>query len=86
MIATCSGQRKFPNYDDSADEDETKILQAIDNSVKFWKVSGQYQWFKYEETVTEATEKMEIEEQEEVSTVVKEEIVIEEIEETNMSA
>ena len=86
MIATCSGQRKFPNYDDSANEDDTTILHTIDNTVKFWKVTGQYQWFKYEETIAEATEGMEIEERQEVSTVMKEEIVIEEIEEMNKSA
>lgn len=47
MIATCSGQRKFvlPNDDSSSDEEDEV---EIDNTLKTWRVPGQYQWFSYQ--------------------------------------
>lgn len=51
VIATCSGQRKFrlPCQEDS-DEDEDEEETIIDNTLKTWRVNGQYEWFSYEDT------------------------------------
>ncbi|KAI9260309.1 WD40-repeat-containing domain protein [Helicostylum pulchrum] len=50
VIATCSGQRKFTLPQDSSDEDEDmdeeKVI--IDNTLKTWRVPGEYQWYMYE--------------------------------------
>lgn len=36
-MATCSGQRKF-NFEDE---------EVIDNSLRTWRVPGEYEWFNY---------------------------------------
>ncbi|KAI8050045.1 WD40-repeat-containing domain protein [Thamnidium elegans] len=49
VIATCSGQRKFTlPQDDSSDEDMDEEKAIIDNTLKTWRVPGQYQWYAYE--------------------------------------
>ncbi|KAI8889136.1 WD40 repeat-like protein [Backusella circina FSU 941] len=65
VIASCSGQRKFelPRMDDdsdnesdddeSDDEDDDEII--IDNTLKAWRVPGQYQWFGYDHQNEETT-------------------------------
>ncbi|CAO3678076.1 unnamed protein product [Rhizopus stolonifer] len=52
MIATCSGQRKFVLPQDSDDEEEEEEEKMIDNTLKTWRVPGEYEWFAY--TTTEA--------------------------------
>lgn len=56
MIATCSGQRKFrlPCADSDSEEEEEEDM-IIDNTLKAWRVSGQYEWFSYDNT-TAATQ------------------------------
>ncbi|EPB88795.1 hypothetical protein HMPREF1544_04435 [Mucor circinelloides 1006PhL] len=46
VIATCSGQRKFrlPCADSDSEEED----MIIDNTLKTWRVSGQYEWFSYD--------------------------------------
>jgi hypothetical protein len=46
LIATCSGQRKFSIPNDSEDEDEEEE-EVIDNTLKVWRMTGQYEWFSY---------------------------------------
>lgn len=51
MIATCSGQRKFilPTHEsDEESDDESDEEQVIDNTLKAWRVPGQYQWYTYD--------------------------------------
>lgn len=58
VIATCSGQRKFTSpVDDSSSDDEDereddkmseiKEELIIDNTIKTWRVPGQYEWYAY---------------------------------------
>ncbi|OBZ90666.1 Telomerase Cajal body protein 1 [Choanephora cucurbitarum] len=50
VMSTCSGQRKFslPSVDsDESEEEEEEII--IDNTLKTWRVPGQYEWYTYEQ-------------------------------------
>ncbi|GAN04172.1 WD domain, G-beta repeat-containing protein [Mucor ambiguus] len=59
VIATCSGQRKFrlpcQESDSEEEEEEEEEDMIIDNTLKAWRVNGQYEWFSYDNT-TLATE------------------------------
>lgn len=52
VIASCSGQRKFSLPDNSSSEDEDTMdlddQVIIDNTLKHWRVPGQYEWYPYE--------------------------------------
>jgi hypothetical protein len=50
VLATCSGQRKFrlPGNEDD-DEEKEEDMEVIDNTVKTWRVPGQYEWYSYEQ-------------------------------------
>ena len=62
VIATCSGQRKFVIPSDSEDEEDMEEDVIIDNTLKAWRVPGDYEWFYYEyppaqeETITETVD------------------------------
>lgn len=53
VIATCSGQRKFALPKDSSDEEDEEDEEdmdkdvIIDNTIKTWRVPGQYEWYAY---------------------------------------
>lgn len=55
MIATCSGQRKFrlpcQESDSEEEEKEEEEDMIIDNTLKTWRVNGQYEWFSYDTTM-----------------------------------
>ncbi|KAI7889516.1 WD40-repeat-containing domain protein [Mucor mucedo] len=56
VIASCSGQRKFVLPQDESDEsDDDEDEQVIDNTLKVWRVSGQYQWYTYDVESTDMT-------------------------------
>ncbi|KAG0170408.1 Telomerase Cajal body protein 1 [Apophysomyces sp. BC1034] len=48
LIATTSGQRKYSNADSSGSEDDTMESDIVDNSLKIWRIHGQYSWYSYE--------------------------------------
>jgi hypothetical protein len=51
VVATCSGQRKFNLPVDSDTDSDVEGMQEdiiIDNTLKTWRVPGQYEWFTYE--------------------------------------
>ncbi|KAI8364078.1 WD40-repeat-containing domain protein [Blakeslea trispora] len=56
VIATCSGQRKFDVSFDDSDESEQEEETVIDNTLKNWRVSGQYEWYTYEQTLDTVTD------------------------------
>lgn len=59
VIATCSGQRKFrlpcqdSEEDDEEEDDDEEEEIIVDNTLKTWRVNGQYEWYSYESTTTE---------------------------------
>ncbi|KAF1801250.1 WD40-repeat-containing domain protein [Mucor lusitanicus] len=54
VMATCSGQRKFrlPCQESDSEEEEEQDIK-IDNTLKTWRVNGQYEWFPYDTTEEE---------------------------------
>lgn len=68
LIASCSGQRRFDylingnikidftdNNNSNLDSLEIKsICNDIDNSLKIWKVEGNYEWHLYEQNLNES--------------------------------
>ncbi|KAI8378254.1 WD40-repeat-containing domain protein [Choanephora cucurbitarum] len=54
VMSTCSGQRKFslPSVDSDESEEEEEII--IDNTLKTWRVPGQYEWYTYEQPLETA--------------------------------
>ncbi|KAI8078292.1 WD40-repeat-containing domain protein [Gilbertella persicaria] len=74
VLATCSGQRKFrlPILDSDESDNEEEII--VDNTLKTWRIPGQYKWYSYENsTVTEITA---MEETTATGTTVMEEIAV----------
>ncbi|CAG8795918.1 6433_t:CDS:2, partial [Racocetra persica] len=66
LIASCSGQRKFdflmngntkinfPENNDKLDSLETGIVE--DNSLKIWKVEGNFEWHLYEQDLSQSSQ------------------------------
>lgn len=59
VIASCSGQRKFVLPQDESDSDDEEEEQVIDNTLKVWRIPGQYQWYTYDVDTTMETETIE---------------------------
>ncbi|KAI9472107.1 MAG: WD40-repeat-containing domain protein [Benjaminiella poitrasii] len=52
VVATCSGQRKFQLETDDDDSDDDSVLEdelvMVDNSIKIWRMKGEYEWHSYD--------------------------------------